>query len=138
MAALALAALSAGCASSGVEPPRGAKPVQRVMTVTAYCDCGKCCNWKRNWRFKPIIASGPHAGRAKDVGRTASGVYAEEGRTIAADTSRYPFGTVIDVPGYGMGRVEDRGSAIQGERLDVFFDDLEWGVRKLPVTVWMP
>ena len=29
--------------------------------------------------------------------------------TIAADTRRYPFGTIMYVPGYGYGRVEDRG-----------------------------
>ena len=42
---------------------------------------------------------------------TASGTRARHG-TLAADTSVLPFGTVVEVPGYGFGRVEDRGGAI--------------------------
>ena len=46
------------------------------------------------------------------------------------------------VPGYGYGRVEDVGTAIKGEHIDVFFKDhgdaLRWGSRKLKVTVWVP
>ena len=60
--------------------------------------------------------------------------------TIAADTKYYPFGTRMHVPGYGWGTVEDRGSAIKGaQRIDLYFDShndaLEWGRRKLPVTI---
>ena len=43
--------------------------------------------------------------------------------TIAADTNYYPFGTEMYVPGYGDGMVEDRGSAIKGEkRIDLYFN----------------
>ena len=46
------------------------------------------------------------------------------------------------VPGYGRGRVEDVGSAIKGDHIDLFFKDHDnarrWGVRTLKVTVWMP
>lgn len=46
------------------------------------------------------------------------------------------------VPGYGYGKVEDRGGAIKGERIDVFFkkhkDALEWGRVKADVYVWLP
>ena len=73
---------------------------------------------------------------------TASGAMAEKG-TIAADTRFYPFGTVMDIPGYGMGRVEDAGSAIKGSaRLDLFFDShkeaLAWGRKTVRVKVWRP
>jgi 3D (Asp-Asp-Asp) domain-containing protein len=80
-------------------------------------------------------------GKRKKVGYTASGTKARHG-TIAADTSIYPFGTVMEVPGYGMGRVEDRGSAIRGNRIDLFFkkhrDAEDWGIRKKRVRIWIP
>ena len=63
--------------------------------------------------------------------------------TIAADTRHYPFGTRMYVPGYGWGRVEDRGGAIKGpDRIDLFFDShqdaLYWGRRKVPVQIEYP
>jgi hypothetical protein len=63
--------------------------------------------------------------------------------TIAADTKYYPFGTRMYVPGYGWGVVEDRGGAIKGKnRIDLYFDShsdaLQWGHRKLPVTIEYP
>jgi 3D (Asp-Asp-Asp) domain-containing protein len=43
------------------------------------------------------------------------------------------------VPGYGWGEVHDRGREMQGNRIDVFFEDhddaLKWGKQKLTVTV---
>jgi 3D (Asp-Asp-Asp) domain-containing protein len=131
--------LSAGCATTH-KPPRGVKAYNRDMEVTAYDAGKKSCNWKRNWLLQPVVASGPNKGQRKKVGITASGTRARPG-TIAADTKYYPFGTVIYVPGYGYGRVEDRGSAIKGpDRLDVFFKSrkkaLQWGRRQLRVRVW--
>jgi hypothetical protein len=66
-------------------------------------------------------------------------VLPEEG-TIAADTSIYPVGTKMKIPGYGWGVVEDRGSAIKGpERLDIYMRShrkaLEWGRRTVPVEI---
>lgn len=60
--------------------------------------------------------------------------------TIAADTSYYPFGTRIYVPGYGWGVVADRGSAIKGPtRLDLYFEShqqaLAWGRRRVEVII---
>jgi 3D (Asp-Asp-Asp) domain-containing protein len=145
--AVALLAAGAGCATTpgrrrGADPiPRGYVARTVRMEVTAYCPCGSCCNWRRNWRLRPVIASGPHAGRPKAVGQTASGVMARRG-TVAADTSVLPMGTVIHVPGYGYGRVEDRGGDIRGLRLDLYFrshgDALHWGRRRVDVTVWVP
>ncbi|MGB9879896.1 MAG: 3D domain-containing protein [Anaerolineae bacterium] len=70
-------------------------------------------------------------------GITKSGEPAGPG-TIAADPS-IPFGTRIWVPGYGWGIVKDRGSAIKGNRLDVFVPDVreavEWGRRELAVLI---
>jgi len=135
---IAMPLLSSGCAR--IRPPRHVKPVEITMVVTGYCKCGKCCGWRRNWYGKPVITSGPNKGQRKRVGITASGTKARVG-VIAADTSRYPFGTVMYVPGYGYGRVEDRGSAITGNRIDVFFKKhrqaMDWGRKRLRVKVWV-
>lgn len=94
------------------------------MRVTAYCPCDICC--------------GPKA-----MGITASGrpVAADNGRFVAADPV-LAFGTRLLVPGYNQGRpvrVLDRGGAIRGLSLDVYFDShdraREWGVRWLPVAI---
>jgi hypothetical protein len=63
--------------------------------------------------------------------------------TLAADTDFYPFGTRMYVPGYGWGRVEDRGGAIKGpNKLDVFVSNhrqtRSWGRRQLEVTITGP
>jgi len=138
IAVLGLVLLGAGCAS-GHKPPRGVKPVTVNMEVTGYCSCQTCTGWKRNWRLRPVVATGSSKGQRKRVGVTASGTKARPG-TLAADTRRFPFGTIMYVPGYGYGRVEDRGSAIQGNKLDLYFkrhrDALQWGRRQVEVQVW--
>ena len=130
-----------GCAT-GIKAPRHAKAAVRNMEITGYCKCGECCGWQRNWRGKPVINAGPNKGDRKKIGQTASGKQARYG-TIAADTSHYPFGTVIYVPGYGYGRVEDRGGDIKGpNRLDLFFKDhkgaQKWGRQTKKVKIWTP
>lgn len=129
--------LSYGCAP--VRPPRGVKPQTITLMTTAYCPCGKCCGWKRNWRFQPVYNYGPMKGQPKKVGQTASGSMARPG-TIAADTRLFPFGTIMYIEGYGYGRVEDRGGAIKGHHIDLFFrrhqQALEWGRQEKRVKVW--
>lgn len=60
--------------------------------------------------------------------------------TIAADPSVFPIGTILYIPGYGYGIVADTGSAIKGNRIDLYFKTVEnvyqeWGKRKLKVYV---
>ncbi len=93
------------------------------MRVTAYCPCQKCC------------------GKSSDR-KTASGHKIKRGDTFVAADKRYPFGTEIIVPGYNNSKpvkVLDRGYAIRGNRIDVFFDSHQkarkWGVKYLPVKV---
>lgn len=124
---------------TSVKPLPGKHRIIRMKT-TGYCPCGKCCGWKRNWRFKPVYASGPNKGKPKQVGITADGSKAVPG-VIAADTRYYPFKTRMFIPGYGNGEVHDRGSAIQGPaHIDLFFkshtEALEWGVRIIDVYVY--
>jgi len=137
-AVLCLLLLTAGCVSRPARKPSG----RAQMLVTAYCPCGKCCGWKRNWYGRPVHAYGPNKGRPKKVGVCADGSKARKG-TIAADTRYYPIGTRLYVPGYGCGTVRDRGGAIQGPaHIDIFFTKhkraLRWGRQTLPVTVYPP
>lgn len=84
-----------------------------LFTLTAYCPCSLCCG--------------------KSDGITASGTIATEGRTIAADTSILPFGTEVYINGQAY-VVEDRGGAVKGNKLDIFFNDheeaLQFGVKR--------
>lgn len=111
------------------------------LEVTAYCACEHCCGWRRNWLGRPVYAYGPRKGERKVVGQTASGSMARPG-TIAADTRVFPFGTIMYVPGYGYGMVEDRGGAIKGNKIDLFYrthqQALEWGRQQIDVKVWLP
>ncbi len=136
----AMLVLLSGCVE--IRPPIGTKRHTVIIEATGYCDCGKCCGWRRSLvpPFRPIYSSGSLKGKPKRVGITASGTKAQKG-TIAADTHFYPFGTVMNVPGYGMCRVEDRGGAIKGPaRIDLFFNShkeaIQWGRRRVSVHVW--
>lgn len=85
--------------------------------ITAYCSCAKCCG--------------------KATGRTASGTRATAGRTVAA-SSQFAFGTQLNIGGH-VYTVEDRGGAINGNKIDIYVNShseaLRWGVRYLPVNV---
>jgi 3D (Asp-Asp-Asp) domain-containing protein len=99
---------------------------QIMMEVTAYCPCTKCCGPKA----QGITASGKH-------------VSYNAGRFVAADTKQLPFGTKLLIPGYTTGatpvEVIDRGGAIKGNKLDLFFPThqqaLQWGRQHVMVTV---
>jgi len=55
-------------------------------------------------------------------GRTATGVRAAEGRTIAVDPSVIPLGWWVYIDGIGYRRAEDTGGAVRGSKIDVFFN----------------
>lgn len=88
-----------------------------IYKVTAYCACSKCCGW--------------------NTGITASGAMATADHTIAAP-STFSFGTKVLINGQTY-TVEDRGGAIQGNRIDIYMNShseaLAWGVRYLYVEV---
>ncbi len=138
---LSLACTGAGCYSMKT---LGMRKQTVYMEVTSYCACKKCCEWKRKWGcclLPRVYATGRNKGKKKKVGITADGSKAKKG-TIAADTRRYPFGTIMHVPGYGWGEVHDRGRAIKGNHIDVFYKShkraLKWGRQKLKVKVYFP
>ena len=88
-----------------------------VYKVTAYCACSQCCGWS--------------------TGITASGAMATANHTIAAP-STFSFGTKVVINGVTY-TVEDRGGAIQGNRIDVYMNShseaLRFGVQYLYVEV---
>ncbi len=58
--------------------------------------------------------------------------------TIAADPTVYPIGSVLFIPGYGYGVVADTGSAIKGNRIDLYYESVrdvydKWGKQELEV-----
>lgn len=139
---LAAIAALAGClmgdfGNRSFKPPASVPGRPYVLETTGYCECRECCGWHRNWLFMPVTSSGQY----KKIGQTASGTQARPG-TIAADTTLLPFGTIIYVPGYGYGRVEDRGGDIKGWHIDLYFEDhgtaKQWGRVKKQVQIWLP
>lgn len=123
-----------------VRPPQGQQPVTVKMKATSYCHCRKCCSYK--WMlFIPYQKSGTFRIRLKHIGKTSSGAMVRPG-TIAADTTIYPYGTIMHIPGYGYGRVEDTGGAIKGQHIDLYRPNhlyaRHWGVREKEVKVWLP
>lgn len=71
-------------------------------------------------------------------GITASLTTAKEGVTVACP-KEMEFGTVLFIEKVGIRVCEDRGAAIKGKRLDLFFenkaDALKFGVQKLKVRI---
>lgn len=60
--------------------------------------------------------------------------------TIAADLSIFPLGTILYIPGYGYGVVADKGGAIKGNKIDLYYPTVdqvysEWGKREVDVYV---
>lgn len=109
--------------NSGEDPGQSDEWQTVWMCVTAYCACESCC------------------GEYAD-GITACGHEIGEGDAFAAADGRYSFGTEMVVAGYNNGepiKVLDRGGAIRGDRLDVFFhtheEALQWGVKYVDVEV---
>lgn len=109
--------------------PDETKPPEEAwttVTATAYCPCEKCCGkWALN--------------RPDGIVYTASGAIAEEGVTIAADWSVYSPGTILYIEGIGERTVQDRGGAISGQKIDVFFnnheDALHFGRQEIRIKV---
>lgn len=90
-----------------------------TFQLTAYCACPACCG---EWAD----------------GRTFTGTEATEGRTVAVDPDVIPLGSSVYIDGQEY-IAEDIGGAIQGNRVDVFFnnhaDALEFGVQYAEVSV---
>jgi len=90
-----------------------------IFNLTAYCPCKICCGEYAN-------------------GITATGTVATANRTIAVDPNVIPYGTHVLINGVEY-VAEDCGGAIQGNRIDVYFDThqeaLNFGRQTAEVTI---
>jgi 3D (Asp-Asp-Asp) domain-containing protein len=118
---LLVAAAAAAVAPAPATAPRGTWQPMGEYRVTGYSACVACCG--------------------KSDGITADGTYAPGFKGVLVSAPRdIPFGTKLWVAGVGLVEVHDRGGAIKGRRLELFFqkyhDALQWGVQKRQVWVW--
>lgn len=105
------------------------------MEVTAYDLSYESCGKHPNHPEYAVTASG------KKIGVD---IFEEDG--IIASPENFPFGTKMEVEGWGTGTVWDRGGAIKYDektgryRLDIFISDrakaLEWGRKIVKVKVF--
>lgn len=86
--------------------------------ITGYCACEECCG--------------------KNDGITSTGTEATAGRTVAVDPNVIPYGTEVII-GDEAYVAEDCGSAVKGNKIDIFYDSheeaLAAGVRYESVAV---
>ena len=106
------------CTVEIVEPAPKQETIKMEVLATAYCGCVQCC------------------GKSDCI--TATGTRATEGRTIAADPRVIPYGTHVLIDGHEY-IVEDCGGAINGNRIDIYFeshaDALQFGVRTVTIEI---
>lgn len=106
-------------------------------------------DWSK-YPIKKVLATGYTAGYEStgknpdhpEYGITYSGVQVKRDlySTVAADLRIFPIGTILFIPGYGFGVVADKGGAIKGNRVDLYYetvDDVykEWGKKEIDVYV---
>lgn len=109
-----------------VEAQPEPEPEWTEVVATAYCPCERCCgSYARN--------------RPGGIVYTASGEEAHEGITIAADWTIYPPGTVVEIENMGTYIVHDKGGAIKGNRIDIYFEDhaaaLDFGRQTVKIRI---
>ncbi len=125
---VARAAVPARRAPAAVNPQANPRKYRELgATVTAYCPCSRCCG-------------------ARARGRTSLGGSAWL-PGIAADPRALPYGTVVDVPGYGVHTVDDTGGAMRDSwrnhgrlhldiRMKTHYEARQWGRRTMKVRVY--
>jgi 3D (Asp-Asp-Asp) domain-containing protein len=106
-------------------------------------------DWSK-YPTKKVVATGYTAGYEStgknpndpSYGITYSGVKVKRDlySTIAADLNVFPIGTILFIPGYGYGVVADKGGAIKGDKLDLFYETVKevydhWGKKTVDVYV---
>nr|WP_184664016.1 3D domain-containing protein [Texcoconibacillus texcoconensis] len=126
---------------------------QKVLSHTVVRQGPVSLEEAKNWDEYPsttVVATGYTAG-VESTGKTEgdplygitfSGVEVKRDlySTIAADTDVFPIGTIMFIPGYGYGVVADTGSAIQGNKIDLYYETVEdvfdkWGKQEVEVFV---
>ncbi|MCK1995541.1 hypothetical protein GW626_19135 [Peribacillus muralis] len=63
----------------------------------------------------------------------------DDAKLIAVDPNVIPLGSIVEVEGYGQAVAADTGSAIKGNRIDVFIpkedDALTWGRKQVKIKI---
>ena len=87
-------------------------------TISFYCDCPICTKTAKG-------------------SKTTTGTKPKEGVTIACDGKTLKMGDIVYVESVGVRICEDKGSAIKGNRIDVYMDNHDiankMGIRKVNV-----
>lgn len=106
-------------------------------------------DWSK-YPVKKVLATGYTAGYEStgknpdhpEFGITYSGVKVKRDlySTVAADLSVFPIGTILFIPEYGFGVVADKGGAIKGNRVDLYYETVDdvytyWGKKEIDVYV---
>ncbi len=90
-----------------------------TFVITGYCSCQVCCG-----QYSPEVTGKPAT--------TASGTTPKANHTISVDPDVIPLGTHVWIDGKEY-VAEDTGGAIEGNRIDIYFDShseaLKWGKR---------
>lgn len=105
---------------------------------------------EKNYQRDKVVATGYTAGIESTgkteghplYGITFSGIPVTRDlySTIAADPEVYPIGTILYIEDYGFGIVADTGSAIKGNKIDLYFETVadvyeQWGKKETEVHV---
>lgn len=116
-----------------IEEPEEQEPELQLLgefTITYYCSCKKCCGkWAVN---RPVVGG-------KEIVYTASGAVAEVGVTVAVDPSKIAYGTELYIEGIGYRVAQDCGSAIKGNKIDVYVESHKaaWDAGIHPAQVYL-
>ena len=92
--------------------------------LTAYCSCEKCCGrWAKD---RPVDENG------NQLVYGSTGILLVPGLSIAVDPDVIPYNAKVEINGHTY-VAHDCGGAINGNRIDVYFDNhedaLEFGVQ---------
>lgn len=117
-------------ASVAATPPEPVLIDLGEYRLTAYCSCSKCCE---QWAsLRPLDENG------EPIVYGASGKVLQAGYSIATDQSVIPYGTIVVINGREYESM-DRGGAINGNRIDVYFSNheeaLQFGVQYANVFI---
>ena len=71
---------------------------------------------------------------------TSTGTKPTEGRTIAVDPKVIPYGTKVYIPQFNKVFIaEDCGSAIKGNRIDIYMNSykacMDWGIQTIDIII---
>ncbi|WP_409274999.1 3D domain-containing protein [Neobacillus sp. SCS-31] len=119
---LKLSSTEAAPAKKQAAKPAAAQKGYKEITVKATAYTGSCKN------CSGITSTGINLKKNPNV------------KVISVDPKLIPLGTKVYVPGYGEAIAGDKGSAVRGNKIDVFIPDhnnaLQWGTKTIKIKVY--